>query len=117
MHRLNGTVTHQVKVQESSPREQAPMTKTGFSPPEVGVDMVFIHGGVSPSMATIFFGMNAHTLDLAGNAAKVAVGALRHKHRRMRRHVSNEGRHNDDNGAFFSLQAVSITVRIKLSSN
>ncbi len=93
------------------------MTKPKVSPSEFGVHPIFANGWVGHSMAASFFGTNGHTLDLAGHAAKVAIGAFRHKHRRMRGHVGNEGRYDDVDDAFFSLQAVSLQVQININDN
>ncbi len=82
------------------------MTKPEVSPSEVGVHAVLTNRWVCHSMAASFFGSNGHTFDLALYAAKVPMG-----------HVGNKGRHDDVNDAFFSLQAVSLRVQMKLNEN
>ncbi len=57
------------------------MTKPEDSPSEVGVHVVLTNRLVCHSMAASFSGANGHTFDLAGFAAKVPIGAFRHRHR------------------------------------
>ncbi len=80
------------------------MTKPRVSSSEVGVHAVLTNCWVGHSLAASFFRPNGHILDRSGHAAKVPIGAFRNKHRRMRGHVGDEGRLDDVNDAFFSLQ-------------